>query len=106
LPDETVIDGEVVALDESGRPSFSALQNHGSAQASVVYFVFDLLVLLRAERDGCRVGGEARITFTRRAPQPILVGQFEFLEWTQDGHLRHSRFVGLKEDGDARESRR
>jgi bifunctional non-homologous end joining protein LigD len=38
--------------------------------------------------------------------QPILVGQFEFLEWTPDSHLRHSRFVGLKEDGDAREVRR
>jgi bifunctional non-homologous end joining protein LigD len=35
--------------------------------------------------------------------KPVLVGQFEFVEWTADGHLRHSRFVGLREDKTARE---
>ena len=29
---------------------------------------------------------------------PSLVGQFEFVEWTPDGHLRHSRFIGLRDD--------
>ena len=29
--------------------------------------------------------------------KPVLVGQFEFLEWTGDNHLRHSKFVGLRE---------
>jgi bifunctional non-homologous end joining protein LigD len=45
LPDETVIDGEVVALGADGRPSFGALQNATSAQAAIVYYVFDVMVL-------------------------------------------------------------
>ena len=44
LPDETVIDGEVVALDENGRPSFGALQN-GSRGALLRFFAFDLLFI-------------------------------------------------------------
>ena len=34
--------------------------------------------------------------------QPVLVARFEFVEWTPDKHLRHSRFVGLREESDAR----
>ena len=34
---------------------------------------------------------------------PELVAQIEFTEWTPDGHLRHSKFVGLREDKEARE---
>lgn len=35
--------------------------------------------------------------------KPLLVGQFEFLEWTADNHLRHSKFVALREDKSAKE---
>jgi bifunctional non-homologous end joining protein LigD len=45
LPDETVIDGEVVAFDGEGRPSFNVLQNYGSSSASVVFYGFDVMVL-------------------------------------------------------------
>ena len=45
LPDQTVIDGEVVALDSSGRPSFNALQNYAASKVPIFYYVFDVLVL-------------------------------------------------------------
>ncbi|HKG42896.1 MAG TPA: DNA ligase D [Gaiellaceae bacterium] len=39
---DCVVDGEVCALDEDGRPSFSAMQQ-AKAGTPVVYYVFDLL---------------------------------------------------------------
>ncbi len=249
LPDDTVINGEIVAFDQEGRPSFNTLQNYGSAPAPVVYYVFDVLILsgqdlkreplqkrrevlekkvlprltepvrysapldaelpvliqsvkvhgfdglvakrrrsayepglrsgawmkmrvnrgqefviggytrgsrnfdalvfghyegdeliyvartrngftpaLRAqlfrafkglEIDSCPFGNlpEARsgrwgqgLTKEKMADcqwlRPVLVAQFEFLEWTADNHLRHSRFVGLREDKTAKDVRR
>lgn len=45
LPADTVIDGELVAFDEEGRPSFNLLQNAASADTPIAFFVFDLMVL-------------------------------------------------------------
>jgi DNA ligase D-like protein (predicted ligase) len=45
MPDETVIDGEVVALDEEGRPSFNILQNFASSSVPIIFYAFDLLIL-------------------------------------------------------------
>src|SRR5260221_140414 len=44
LPPETVVDGEVVALDDSGRPDFHALQHFQASASRIQYFVFDLLI--------------------------------------------------------------
>ena len=58
LPNDTVVDGEIVALDQEGRPSFNALQNYGSSQGPVFYFVFDVMIL--AGRDVMREPLEKR----------------------------------------------
>jgi DNA ligase D-like protein (predicted ligase) len=49
MPSGTVIDGELVAIDETGRPNFNLLQNFRSAASRIQYYVFDLLCL--NERD-------------------------------------------------------
>ena len=38
--------------------------------------------------------------------KPELIGQFEFVEWTADNHLRHSRFLALRDDKKAKDVRR
>lgn len=40
-----VIDGEIVALDADGKPSFQMLQNRRSDAAAIVFYAFDLLSL-------------------------------------------------------------
>jgi bifunctional non-homologous end joining protein LigD len=38
-----VLDGEIVAFDESGKPSFGAMQNRGSGPERAIFYCFDLL---------------------------------------------------------------
>jgi DNA ligase D-like protein (predicted ligase) len=77
LPDETVIDGEVVAFDADGKPSFSVLQNCGSASGPVVFYVFDVLVL--AGRDLRREALDARREVLEKKVLPLLAEPARYL---------------------------
>jgi hypothetical protein len=78
LPADTVVDGEIVALDESGRPDFQ----HFTAEASrIQYFVFDLLILERvkaglrnARAKGKRLGRPRKILDTKRVAARRALG--------------------------------
>jgi len=43
LPPDTLIDGEVIAIDENGRASFNALQ-HSRPNAHLQFYGFDVLI--------------------------------------------------------------
>ena len=69
LPDDTIIDGEVVAFDEAGRPSFSALQDY-APPTPLVFYVFDVMML--AGKDVTAEPLERRRTLLERKVLPTL----------------------------------
>jgi DNA ligase D-like protein (predicted ligase) len=77
LPDDTLIDGELVAFGQDGRPSFNALQNAGSEHLSVVYYVFDILVL--AGRDVTRTPLGGRRALLEEQVLPTLSDPIKYM---------------------------
>jgi bifunctional non-homologous end joining protein LigD len=77
LPDETIIDGEVVALDADGRPSFNALQNAVSSDVTIAYYVFDLMML--AGRDLTRETLDIRRKLLEQRVLPKLAEPVRYL---------------------------
>lgn len=78
LPDETVIDGEIVAYDADGRPSFSVLQNHLSDNPQLHPYAFDLLVL--QGKDLTKEPLEKRRALLRRKVMPLLPDSIRYSE--------------------------
>ena len=60
-------------------------------------------VSLEIELNSPSIRSKPRLSSSVFCPRIELVAQIEFTECTPDGHLRHSKFVGLREDKDARE---
>jgi bifunctional non-homologous end joining protein LigD len=44
LPASTLLDGEIVAIDQSGRISFNLLQHHRSHAQALLFYAFDVLI--------------------------------------------------------------
>src|SRR5690242_1309530 len=67
-PDQVILDGEIVALDAHGRPSFQTLQHRGSSPShTIVFYAFDVLNV-----DGIDVMTEPLLK--RRARLPAILG--------------------------------
>jgi bifunctional non-homologous end joining protein LigD len=80
LPEGTVVDGEVVALDESGRPNFNLLQNVRSEAQHIHYFIFDLLVCDDRDLTGLPMSERRRLmraVMKIRSPHIRIAEQFE-----------------------------
>jgi len=83
--DEAIVDGEVVALDEQGRPRFSLLQDHTGIRtgrapggkrhgkpATIVYEAFDLLHLDGRSLLDVPLEDRKRLLHSRLRPHPMV----------------------------------
>src|SRR5215467_222038 len=76
--EQVVVDGEIVALAEDGRPSFQALQHRAShPKHLIVFYAFDVLHL-----NGRNLMGEPLVT--RQAQLPGIVGQSSTIRVSRD----------------------
>jgi bifunctional non-homologous end joining protein LigD len=77
---QAVVDGQIVALDESGRPAFQALQHRSShPHHHIVFYAFDILHL-----GGREITGEP--LEERRALLPELIGENPVIRVSDDLH--------------------
>jgi ATP-dependent DNA ligase len=44
LPPDTLLDGEIIALDQNGRISFNMLQHHRSQAQTILFYAFDVII--------------------------------------------------------------
>src|SRR5215470_16250796 len=66
LPVDTLLDGEIVAIDKSGRISFNLLQHHRSHAQALLFYAFDVM--------GCR--GKSLISTPLEKRRRLLNGLF------------------------------
>jgi DNA ligase D-like protein (predicted ligase) len=95
LPDDTVVDGEIVALDESGRPHFNLLQSFRKSAKRINYFIFDLPVLNGQDLTGFSLAERRKAMQSLRFSSP-LVHLCEQFETSAEDMLTAVRQLGLE----------
>ena len=97
LPPDTILDGELVALDDAGRPQFSLLQSFRSAADRVRFVAFDILRLRGRDLMNLPLLERKEILDREvrdRAPQ-ILVTDFENTAAAMLREVKQRKLEGL-----------
>jgi bifunctional non-homologous end joining protein LigD len=94
--DSMVLDGEIVAFDASGKPSFGAMQNRGSGAERAVFYCFDLLYFAGVDLRKATYADRRRYLAQCLLPSPLV----QLVHAEDDGLALHkaameSGFEGL-----------
>jgi DNA ligase D-like protein (predicted ligase) len=97
LPADTVVDGEVVALDESGRPDFHRLQHFTAEASRIRYFVFDLIILRGRDLTSLPLSERRELmkTFKLHSPRVRLSEQFHISAEDMLAAIRKQQLEGV-----------
>jgi len=97
LPEGTVLDGEVVALDEEGRPNFNLLQRFRTESQRICYFVFDLLVCKGRDLTELPLAERRERLKTILTPDPLIriLDQFEVSANDMVAAVRQQKLEGV-----------
>ena len=80
-----VLDGEIVAFDESGKPSFGAMQNRGSGAERAVFYAFDLLYFAGVDLRKAPYSDRRRYLAQCLLPSPLV----QLVHAEEDGVALH-----------------
>ena len=97
LPEATVLDGEVVALDDEGRPNFNLLQQSRTEGRRICYFVFDLLVYQGRDVTGLRLTERRQLLkeIFKPSPRTRILDQFEVAASEIVAAVRQQKLEGV-----------
>jgi bifunctional non-homologous end joining protein LigD len=96
LPKNTVVDGEIVALDGKGRPNFNFLQHSRSQAKRICYFVFDLLVYNNHDLTQLPLTERREILKSTLKFQSLQIRIADYFETSAETMLQSAREQGLE----------
>ncbi|MBW4037282.1 MAG: hypothetical protein HIU91_00140 [Acidobacteria bacterium] len=91
LPEGTLLDGELVALDAHGKPEFSLLQSFRSAAEHVYYYAFDVVRLRGRDVSGLPLTARKKLLAELVEGKSERIRLSEFVEGDAAAMLRHLR---------------
>ncbi|MBA3253564.1 MAG: DNA ligase D [Burkholderiaceae bacterium] len=93
--DSLVLDGEIVAFDADGKPSFNAMQNRGSQAERAVFYCFDLLHFAGVNLRGAPYCDRRRYLAQCLLPSPLV----QLVHSLDDGVALHAAAVASGFEG-------